>query len=115
MFYEDWPFGKAFYHEGGADDSSEEETGNYYAKLTPSEKYDLDEQIGEICWQGSDFPPETFPYKGLRFKVDSPKFLVNVFKAWQDNRRTVVVRLPAKDLDILKKFVAEHDGWDVKA
>jgi len=100
-FYEAWPLDDCWYHEGGEDELDPSD-------LDPDTKYDLDEVLGSLCYQGGGDAPPTIKIGGRQVKTSLDRFWSAAFKAWQASESTtrLVVEIP-KDcaqriLDLVK-------------
>lgn len=110
QFYADWPFGDDFFHESDIDEALEND--DYFETLPPAETFDLEEQIGAVGWQGDGPEPRYITVNGRRIRVDSMRFVCEVFKAWRGDSITVAVTMPSEGLQALKEFAARMK-WKV--
>jgi len=110
QFYRDWPCGGDWFHDDGAADTDEADN----LLVEPAVKYDLDEQIGFVAWQGEEDTPSCLAYKGQQVFVDRDGYLDlrKLFRLWRGDKRAVAVTLPTAEIDDLKTLAKER-GWKI--
>ena len=108
QFYNDWPFGEGWTHDSEFD--IDDGYGN--TDLVRMVKYDVEQVIGEVSWEGNDCDEPTSIQVNGRVVQVSYNFVAKVFKAWRSTDVQVLITVPANKLDALKLF-AKENGWKV--
>ena len=111
-FYMEWPMGDAWFHDEGSFDSDE---SGALIGVDPAKKYDLEDAIGIVLWQGKGDRLSHIEIRGKRVAVDQASFhasldLPQAFRAWKSTTTTFIVTLEAAHEAALREFVAGLGG-----
>lgn len=111
-FYEAWPMGPDWYHDGGDAEAGVETL----VGINPTAKYDLEGALGVILWQGRGDVPACIEINGKRVgtKVSDWSYEVSLpalFRAWKSTTTiSAVVTLEGEHEAALREFVAARGG-----